>query len=243
MINPFTPSPICPAPTNQHNTPTENQLSHRRSLIFSISFSALTALSALSVASLSPIRWVPSALAQSYPTLSPGSTGETVSQLQATLKLLGFYTGEINGTYDQPTVNAVSQFQSAAGILADGIAGPSTWQKLLPSPTDVTATSQPAPITAEAPAPIPPDTSTATPAETQVPLGPPVLRQEAEGAAVAQLQRELQTLGYYTGSIDGGFGEQTLAAVEAFQADQQLFVDGVVGAATWDALSRALDRL
>jgi N-acetylmuramoyl-L-alanine amidase len=169
-----------------------------------------------------------------YPLLDIGSTGESVSELQAILKLLGFYPGAVDGTYSQPTLEAVAQFQSAAGISADGITGSSTWQKLLPAPSDVTAI-------AEAPR-VPEPVASAATASAAAPLGPPILRAEAAGAAVSQLQRELQELGYYDGPIDGGFGAQTQASVEKFQSDQQLFVDGVVGPSTWDALSQALDK-
>lgn len=178
------------------------------------------------------------AIAQAtYPILAEGSTGESVSQLQATLQLLGFYQAPVNGTYSPDTVEAVAQFQLSAGISADGIAGPTTWQKLLPAPNDITAiATPPAPVT-----PPRPVEQAQPPVPNQAPLGPPVLRAEAAGPAVAQLQRELQELGYYDGPIDGGFGEETLAAVEQFQTDQQLFVDGVVGQSTWDALSVELD--
>ena len=36
--------------------------------------------------------------------------------------------------------------------------------------------------------------------------------------------------------VDGIFGADTLAAVKAFQRDQGLNADGIVGAATWAAL-------
>lgn len=177
-----------------------------------------------------------------YPTLTANSTGDSVSQVQATLKLLGFYQGTVDGTYTQTTQDAVARFQTAAGIPADGVTGPSTWRKLLPAPEEVGN----APVAAT---PTQPQTRTQTqePAQTPAPIepvpsGPPVLRPDAEGGAVAQLQRELQTLNYYDGEIDGGYGEQTQAAVMAFQRDQQLAVDAVVGPSTWDALSRELER-
>ena len=187
----------------------------------------------------------PALIAQAtYPTLSAGSTGESVSRLQALLKLLGFYGGAVDGNYTQATQTAVAQFQAAAGISADGITGPSTWGKLLPSPSDVaatTASAAPPPVATQPPAPSGATAST-NPSESAPPSGPPVLRPEATGPAVSQLQRELQALGYYNGDIDGGYGELTQAAVEQFQADQQLVVDGVVGQATWDALSRELEQ-
>ncbi len=175
-----------------------------------------------------------------YPTLAAGSTGESVSRLQATLKLLGFYQGDINGTYSPTTQAAVSRFQSAAGIPVDGIAGPSTWRKLLPPPEDIsTVASTPAPVaTSSASAVVPPAESPATPVSE--PTGPPTLRPNVEGSAVAQLQRELQTLGYYDGAINGVYGESTQSAVREFQADQKLEVDAIVGPSTWDALTRAL---
>lgn len=66
------------------------------------------------------------------PILKTGSEGSLVSELQAVLKLLGYYTGVVNGVYGDSTAIAVSQFQSAAGVSADGIAGPATWERLFP---------------------------------------------------------------------------------------------------------------
>lgn len=188
------------------------------------------------VAVVSPVRL---AQAGGFPTLTSESTGESVRQLQGMLRLLGFYTGEIDGVYSAATQTAVSQFQSAAGIAVDGITGPSTWQKLLPQPAEVQAVAaRPAPVAAP---PAPENNATAEPAEPITPPGPPILRPGAEGPAVAQLQRELQELGFYEGDIDGGYGELTQAAVESFQREQQITVDAIVGPSTWDALSRALD--
>ena len=173
-----------------------------------------------------------------YPTLSAGSTGESVSRLQATLKLLGFYQGDVDGNYSPTTQAAVSRFQSAAGIQIDGIAGPSTWRKLFPTPEDVSTVAA-TPETGTAPQE-PTGETVSEPATPSVSSGPPILRPDAEGPAVAQLQRELQALGYYNGAIDGIYGEMTQSAVIAFQADQQIEGDAIVGPSTWDALTQAL---
>ena len=45
------------------------------------------------------------------PELRIGSTGTVVQELQTTLRLLGYYSGETTGTYDEATVSAVYQFQ------------------------------------------------------------------------------------------------------------------------------------
>lgn len=63
----------------------------------------------------------------------------------------------------------------------------------------------------------------------------PTLRPTSEGAAVRVLQQRLQAKGHEV-DVDGVFGQQTLAAVNAFQQANGLGVDGVVGPRTWDAL-------
>ena len=62
---------------------------------------------------------------------------------------------------------------------------------------------------------------------------PVVLRVGDRGEAVLRLQAALRIV------EDGAFGPETLAAVRAFQRAEGLAVDGVVGAQTWAALSRA----
>ncbi|HYN34901.1 MAG TPA: L,D-transpeptidase family protein [Ilumatobacteraceae bacterium] len=60
-------------------------------------------------------------------------------------------------------------------------------------------------------------------------IGALSVRLSSEGPGVACLQQALVDLGYYEGAVDGDFDDPTLAAVMQFQADQNLFVDGVVG--------------
>lgn len=70
----------------------------------------------------------------------------------------------------------------------------------------------------------------------------PVLRFGARGVAVAELQTDLAGLGYFSGRIDGIFGPLTRASVLAFQADNGLATDGIVGRNTWLELEIALPR-
>ncbi|MCC5643906.1 peptidoglycan-binding protein [Nostoc sp. CHAB 5824] len=67
------------------------------------------------------------------PILKVGSQGERVSELQAALKLLGFYSGAVDGTYSENTASAVARFKQAAGLNPDGIVDASTWQRLFPN--------------------------------------------------------------------------------------------------------------
>ena len=55
-----------------------------------------------------------------------------------------------------------------------------------------------------------------------------------------QRQNLLQYLGYYDGEIDGIYGTLTKEAVERFQADYGIGVDGVAGAETDKALRNAV---
>ena len=63
-----------------------------------------------------------------------------------------------------------------------------------------------------------------------------ILKAGSKGEAVKQLQQKLAIIGYAPGPADGSFGAKTKAAVTAFQKDAGLPQDGIVGAATLEAL-------
>ena len=63
-----------------------------------------------------------------------------------------------------------------------------------------------------------------------------ILKLNSRGPIVQFLQNILKILGYYTGSIDGIFGNNTRNAVMNFQKNFGLSVDGIVGKNTWNAL-------
>jgi peptidoglycan hydrolase-like protein with peptidoglycan-binding domain len=66
-----------------------------------------------------------------------------------------------------------------------------------------------------------------------------LLRWGANGDAVVYLQTKLTDLGYAPGPVDGDFRNKTQTAVKAFQNDQGLVADGVVGPLTWAAIEGA----
>ena len=56
------------------------------------------------------------------------------------------------------------------------------------------------------------------------------------GSEIKRIQQRLKTLGYYQGIVDANFGGITKSAVESFQRDNRLEVDGKVGPLTWRQL-------
>lgn len=72
---------------------------------------------------------------------------------------------------------------------------------------------------------------------SETPVGDrPTLRQGDSGPWVEELQRELTQLTFYSGLINGTFDAATAAAVRAFQTNNKITADGVVGRETWSAL-------
>ena len=151
-------------------------------------------------------------------TIISGAKGEAVDRLQERLKELGYYTGEINGTYDRATVSAVQNFQRKHGIADSGKADPETQNALYGAAAlsaHVTVTPTPAPI-----APPPQNT----------------VREGDSGDDARAVQQRLKDLGYYTGSVDGKFGAASVRALKAFQEKSGIANDGVCGSQTRNML-------
>jgi peptidoglycan hydrolase-like protein with peptidoglycan-binding domain len=59
-------------------------------------------------------------------TLQQGDRGAAVTELQTRLRDLGFYNGGIDGVFGSTTADALRQFQSANGLVPDGVVGAET---------------------------------------------------------------------------------------------------------------------
>ena len=151
------------------------------------------------------------------------SRGEDVRLLQEYLREIGLYTGSVTGNYGALTLAAVKKFQRQNGLAADGIAGPKTLQALLDRVNERRGVkAQPA----EEPA---------RPAR--------VIRKGAQGDDVLQLQKDLQALGFYRGSLTGSCGSQTASAIRRFQLENRLKADGAAGAQTLGCIAERLREL
>ena len=142
--------------------------------------------------------------------LRKGATGSAVKNLQTKLKKLGFYNAYVDGSYGDTTVAAVKAFQKKYNLTADGVAGSETLKKL---------------------------DSAYKNADSDKDDGS--LRKGATGSAVKNLQTKLKKLGFYNASIDGDYGDTTVAAVKAFQKKYNLTADGVAGSETLKKLDTA----
>ena len=174
-----------------------------------------------------------------YRPLRLGCTGEDVRLMQVRLTELGYYAGKLSGTFLPATQDAVYSFQLCSGETPTGIADVDTLT-LLFSANAVTFEAGQANIPEVTPAPTPdPYTDAALVTPTPAPTIPytKTLKYEASsGKLVKQLQERLTELGYYTGRISGNFLGNTRNAVKAFQEQNALKADGIVGQDTWNCL-------
>ncbi len=157
-------------------------------------------------------------------TLRPGDEDEEVKVLQQRLKDLGYYAGNVTGTYNDATTNAVKAFQKNSHLDADGICGPVT-RTVLFGVNAVYAVATAIPVTT-----LQPTTEPITPENVIV------IRAGSMGEIVLRLQTRLQELGYYTSRLDGVYLSDDIAAVQAFQKANGLKVDGKAGYETQTAL-------
>ncbi|MDF5737501.1 MULTISPECIES: peptidoglycan-binding domain-containing protein [unclassified Nostoc] len=114
-------------------TKSSKSLSAIEILLFSTTPVLIASTSLVSIAAPQKIAQVNPGDSINRPTLKVGSQGDRVSELQAALKLLGYYSGAVDGVYSENTASAVSRFKQAAGLNPDGVVDASTWQRLFPN--------------------------------------------------------------------------------------------------------------
>lgn len=132
-----------------------------------------------------------------------------------------------------PTATPAQNTQSTAGVNTGDSTGaePTVDWNAGWGPTDNGAATTPpssnATVAVVTSAPTNTPKATATPTATSSSL-----RNGSTGVAVKTLQQRLKQLGYYSGSVDGDFGDGTEQAVIAFQKANGLDADGVAGTRT-----------
>lgn len=147
-----------------------------------------------------------------------GDKNSYVTKLQKALKIAGYFSGTATGYYGEITKTAVKEFQSAFKISADGVAGNTTLKALFGSEPEVL--------------------DAITTAKTIKALGEAPLSSKSgdSGEKVKKLQQALKIKGYYSGTVDGKYGDATVNAVKKFQKKKGFTQNGVAGRAVIKAL-------
>ncbi len=174
-------------------------------------------------------------IGESYPgrALRFGSVGEDVRIIQRQLnRIAGNYPAipkipQINGYYTQDTVDAVRKFQSIFNLTQDGIVGKATWYKIKSIYNGIKRLNE--------------LYSEGISLEEIEAFYPNVLREGDSGVLVRQMQYLLAVVAYFDDTIpqlrvDGIFGRETRAALEAFQRRWGLVPDGILGVKSADKL-------
>ena len=166
--------------------------------------------------------------------LKKGAQGDRVTQLQQRLSDLGYYQGAVDGDFGDRTERAFKQFQEAAGLYADGIAG-SDIEVLFADDAprfgkteeeDEAVVERSQDEVAE---------SGANEAQTEEESANTFKKGDYD-ADLIPVQERLIELSYLDGDADGSFGSQTEAAVLGFQGHNDLEKTGEVDEKTYEKL-------
>lgn len=157
-----------------------------------------------------------------------GDRNVFVQEIQFYLQKIALFTSrvptvKIDSSFGATTKAAVIAFQKLASLTADGIVGQQTWNTLVRAYRDTQA--------------IQPPPAQMIPAYPGTPL-----RLGSRGENVSIMQMALNVINQGWGNstqlaVDGIFGSGTQAVVRAFQTRMGLTADGVIGPATWRAIS------
>lgn len=157
-----------------------------------------------------------------------GSRGADVVELQFLLNFISAFFPSIpsvipDSIFGVSTQDAVREFQKLFGLTADGIVGPTTWNRLYTVYKNI-----------ESNVSVPPG-------EGLPPYPGYFLRVGSTGESVRTVQNALNLV--HNGisaipsvTVDGIFGTDTHNSVLAFQRHFGLTADGIVGSVTWNAL-------
>lgn len=146
-----------------------------------------------------------------------GQSTEDIKKIQLTLKHKGYYNGIVDGIFGSGTESALKNFQQANGLVADGVAGAKTIEKLYTSSNAKNNYNTVSSL-------------------DQIDSLPKPCKPGDSGEDVIKIQQALQLMGYYKGKIDGVYGKATINAIKAVQKSNRLTIDGIAGNATINLL-------
>lgn len=142
-----------------------------------------------------------------------------VQNVQGKLQQAGVYNGSIDGIWGADSEAALQRFQQQHQLQVTGQLNQATTATLGLDPNTLLAAATPPP---------PP---------------PPPSPDHLLPGSVRAVQARLGALGFYSGTVDGVWGQTTEAAIVRFQATHGLQQDGQLGPATVTAMGLAPDVL
>lgn len=157
-------------------------------------------------------------IAYASPTLSLNSKSEYVLLLEEKLKNIGYDIDVVDCNFDKNTKLAVEQFQRDNNLEVTGIVNNATWRLLKNKPIDFEAAVSNSSKS---------KTSSQTTALEEIILN---------NAEIKALQQKLQQLGYNITMIDGEIGNETNAAIKAFQEEHNINITNTIDEPTIKAL-------
>lgn len=177
---------------------------------------AISAIGAL----LTAVLFVP-AVSQTAPPLAyvQPVPPAAVQVVQEHLRSAGAYGGAVDGVWGPDSAAALQRFQANHQLQATGQLNQATATALGLDPAALLGTQQ-----AAAPPSIPP-------ADT------------LQASSVRTIQERLRSLGFYTGNIDGVWGQSTQSAIQKFQQNRGLQPNGRLSPATVTAMGLSPDSL
>lgn len=160
-----------------------------------------------------------------FSTITVAWADQTISSVQQRLQRLGYYDGTVDGEMGSQTSAAIRRYQLAERLKVTGELNPQTLKSLgISAPA---ASSRPITIKPSRPAPV------ATPVPEYVAIaaifkgGPYITAPtEIQLATIRGAQRNLHTLGYYNGPMDGRPSPQLVAAIKAWQKSARFSQSG-----------------
>lgn len=134
-----------------------------------------------------------------------------VQSVQQHLRSAGAYSGAVDGVWGPDSAAALQRFQASHQLQATGQLNQATAAALGLDSAALLGTQQ----------------------ATEPPLPPP---DRLQGASVRAIQERLHGLGFYTGGIDGIWGQSTQSAIQKFQQNRGLQPNGQLNQATVSAM-------
>jgi peptidoglycan hydrolase-like protein with peptidoglycan-binding domain len=142
-----------------------------------------------------------------------------VQAVQDRLRAAGAYSGAADGVWGPDSMAALQRFQSSHQLQVTGQLNQATAATLGLDSTVLLGTQQ-----AALPPPMPP-------------------AENLQVSSVRAIQSNLRSQGYYTGSVDGIWGQSTQSAIERFQQNRGLQPNGQLNPATLGAMGIAPESL